>query len=68
MLAVDPAHTDANIAWANETFEALRPHLADRQYLNNLSADEGRIACGLWGANQFEDRQAPILAWCKRPG
>ena len=47
----DPADTDANIAWAKETFEALRPHLADRQYLNNLPADDGRIARGLWGAN-----------------
>jgi FAD/FMN-containing dehydrogenase len=47
----DPADTDANIAWAKETFEALHPHLADRQYLNNLPADDGRIARGLWGAN-----------------
>ena len=68
MLAVDPAHTDANTAWAEDAFEALRPHLADRQYLNNLSADEGRIACGLWGADQVEDRPASILTWCKRPG
>jgi hypothetical protein len=29
----------------------LRPHLADRQYLNNLPADDGRIARDLWGAN-----------------
>jgi FAD/FMN-containing dehydrogenase len=47
----DPADTDINIAWAKETFEALRPHLADRQYLNNLPADDGRLAHGLWGAN-----------------
>jgi hypothetical protein len=47
----DPADTDANIAWAKETFETLRPHLADRQYLNNLPADDGRIAYGLWCAN-----------------
>jgi hypothetical protein len=48
---LDPHETDANIAWAKETFEALHPHLAERQYLNNLPADDGRIARGLWGAN-----------------
>lgn len=47
----DPADTESNIAWAKETFEALHPHLADRQYLNNLPADDGRIARGLWGTN-----------------
>jgi FAD/FMN-containing dehydrogenase len=47
----DPADTGANIAWAKETFEALRPYLSGRQYLNNLPADDGRIARGLWGAN-----------------
>src|SRR5215472_520724 len=45
----DPADTDPNIAWAKETYEALHPHLAVRQYLNNLPADDGRIARGLWG-------------------
>jgi len=48
---LDPADTDPNIAWAKETYEALHPHLAVRQYLNNLPADDGRIARGLWGAN-----------------
>jgi FAD/FMN-containing dehydrogenase len=47
----DPADNDPNIAWAKETYEALHPHLAVRQYLNNLPADDGRIARGLWGAN-----------------
>ena len=47
----DPADTDANIAWAKETFEELHPHLAGRQYLNNLPADDGRIARSLWGVN-----------------
>lgn len=46
----DPGDNDANIAWAKETYEALHPHLAGRQYLNNLPADDGRIARGLWGA------------------
>jgi len=47
----DPNETDHNIAWAKETYEQLHPHLAGRQYLNNLAADDGRIARGLWGAN-----------------
>ena len=47
----DRADSDLNIAWAKETFEQLRPHLASRQYLNNLAADDGRIASHLWGVN-----------------
>jgi len=47
----NPGDTDANIAWAKETFEELHPYLADQQYLNNLPADDGRTARGLWGAN-----------------
>ena len=47
----DRADTDLNIAWAKETYEQLRPHLASRQYLNNLPADDGRIASHLWGVN-----------------
>ena len=47
----DPRDTEPNIAWARETFEALHPHLDDRQYLNNLPADDGRTVRRLWGAN-----------------
>jgi FAD/FMN-containing dehydrogenase len=36
----DPAQTDAGIAWARETFDALSPHMADRSYSNYLSADD----------------------------
>ena len=36
----DPADTEANIAWARETFESLRPHLSERRYTNFLSADD----------------------------
>lgn len=40
----DRADTEPNIAWARETFEALRPYTADRVYSNNLSADDdGRV-------------------------
>ena len=47
----DPADTGPGIVWAKETFEQLRPYLAGKQYLNNLPADDGRIARDLWGAN-----------------
>jgi Berberine and berberine like len=47
----DPAGTGPGIAWARETFEQLRPYLAGKQYLNNLSADDGQTARDLWGAN-----------------
>ena len=36
----DPADTDACIAWARETFDALSPYTADRSYTNYLSADD----------------------------
>jgi FAD/FMN-containing dehydrogenase len=36
----DAAHTDAGIAWARETFDALSPHMADRAYMNYLPADD----------------------------
>jgi FAD/FMN-containing dehydrogenase len=48
---LDCSDTDVNIAWARETFEQLRPYLAHRQYLNNLPADDGRVARDLWGVN-----------------
>jgi FAD/FMN-containing dehydrogenase len=48
---MDPDDTDVNIGWARDTFDALRPHLGTRQYLNNLPADDGRVGRGLWGDN-----------------
>lgn len=40
----DPADSDAGIAWARTTFEALRPHMAERAYTNYLPADDhGRV-------------------------
>jgi FAD/FMN-containing dehydrogenase len=38
---LDPADTDANVAWARETHAALRPHLAERRWLNYLADDQG---------------------------
>ena len=40
----DPAASDAGIAWARTTFEALTPHMAERAYTNYLPADDhGRV-------------------------
>jgi FAD/FMN-containing dehydrogenase len=36
----DPADTEAGIAWARETFDALSPSMADRSYVNYLPADD----------------------------
>jgi hypothetical protein len=47
----DPRETEPNITWAKETFEALHPYLANRSYVNNLTADDGRLVHHLWGAN-----------------
>ncbi|MBO0787595.1 MAG: BBE domain-containing protein, partial [Actinobacteria bacterium] len=48
---LDPRETEPNIAWAKETFEALTPHMTSRSYLNNLTAEDGRLAHSVWGAN-----------------
>ena len=47
----DRAGTEANIVWASETFDALRPHMGSRRYVNNLSADDGRLVRDIWGVN-----------------
>jgi len=47
----DQAHTEANIAWASKTFAALRPYMSGRRYVNNLSADDGRLVRDIWGVN-----------------
>jgi FAD/FMN-containing dehydrogenase len=36
----DPADTDANVAWARETFTALKPELVDRRWLNYRGDDQ----------------------------
>ncbi len=37
---MDPATTDANIAWTRDSFAALQEHLAGRRWLNYLGDDE----------------------------
>jgi FAD/FMN-containing dehydrogenase len=47
----DPAHTDAGIAWARETFDALAPYMADRSYTNYLPADDYHRVRQAYGPN-----------------
>ena len=47
----DPADTEPNIAWTRETFEALRPHMANRRYVNYLSADDAGYTRDAYGSN-----------------
>jgi len=39
---LDPAETDANVAWTRRTFEHLQPFLADGRYVNYLDDDEAQ--------------------------
>jgi FAD/FMN-containing dehydrogenase len=48
---IDPADTEANVAWTRELFAALEPFLANRRYVNyldddDLTADPTRAAFG----------------------
>jgi FAD/FMN-containing dehydrogenase len=47
----DPEQTEACISWARETFEALRPHMAERVYVNYLSGDEDDRVRAAYGVN-----------------
>ena len=47
----DARETEPNITWAKETFEALHPYMAGRSYVNNLTAEDGRLVHQVWGAN-----------------
>ncbi len=47
----DPAQTDRCIAWARDTFDLLRPHMANRSYVNYLDADDGDRIRHAYGPN-----------------
>jgi FAD/FMN-containing dehydrogenase len=47
----DPDETDNCVSWARETFDALRPHMADRAYVNYLSADDDERIRQAYGPN-----------------
>ena len=44
-LWTDPGHNAANIAWARDTWQALRPFASHAVYVNDLGEDESAIAC-----------------------
>ena len=47
----DPDHTDANVAWVRDTFDAMSPHLAGGRYVNYLSADDTNDIARAYGPN-----------------
>jgi hypothetical protein len=47
----DPEQTDACIAWTRKTFESLGPYMADRVYVNYLSADDDDRVRQAYGLN-----------------
>src|SRR5262249_40315459 len=58
----DHAKTDENVAWARETYDAIKPAFEDRRWLNYLDADDAEDAVrAAYGRNY--DRLAAI----KRP-
>jgi len=53
----DAADTERGIAWARDTFSALKPHLAPTRYLNYLEHDAVEPAAAAYGANLPRLRQ-----------
>ncbi len=47
----DPADTERNIAWTQELFAAVEPHLAGGVYVNNLGADDKARVNRAYGCN-----------------
>ncbi len=51
-LWTDPSASDANVAWTKEVYAAMRPHLADRRYVNYLDRDDADAsATAVYGPN-----------------
>jgi FAD/FMN-containing dehydrogenase len=47
----DPDQTDTCVSWARALFDALRPHMADRAYVNYLSDDDDDRIRQAYGPN-----------------
>lgn len=47
----DPAQTDDGIAWARETYDKLRPHMAEAAYVNYLDVDDANRVRAAYGPN-----------------
>ena len=48
---LDPAETDANIAWTRDTHAAMAEHLDDRRWLNYLGDDQDGAVRAAYGPN-----------------
>ncbi len=48
---LDPAETEANVAWVRETYAALGPYMAPRSYVGYLGDDESDRVRSAYGAN-----------------
>ncbi len=47
----DPTAAQANIAWTGELYQALRPHVEDAVYVNNLGEEGGDRVRAAYGPN-----------------
>jgi FAD/FMN-containing dehydrogenase len=47
----DPARTDEHVGWARAAFDALRPHLEDAVYVNNLGTEGPERVRSAYGPN-----------------
>jgi hypothetical protein len=47
----DPARTDEHVGWARAAFAAIRPHLEDAVYVNNLGAEGPERVRSAYGPN-----------------
>jgi FAD/FMN-containing dehydrogenase len=56
----DPEASDENIAWTRANYAAMRPHVADRRYVNYLSEDDAASGRSVYGINH--ERLAEIKA------
>jgi FAD/FMN-containing dehydrogenase len=48
---MDPATTNANIAWTRGTYDAMAPHFSATRYSNYLADDEGDAVRAAYGPN-----------------
>jgi FAD/FMN-containing dehydrogenase len=48
---VDPAHTEANIAWTKDTYAALSEHFSGGRWLNYLGDDQDDAISAAYGPN-----------------
>jgi FAD/FMN-containing dehydrogenase len=48
---LDPAHTEANIAWTKDTFAALSEHFSGGRWLNYLGDDQDDAITSAYGPN-----------------